>query len=446
MRFRTWVMATCLGFASAAGWGQTPPAPEQLLRELGCAGCHDGVPADSAIRDKAPDLSQAGLRFNPDYLLGFLQYPVRIRQNMGASRMPDFRLDEREALALALFLSEQVPEGRELPDRGPQPATEKARTLHPEVTPVLGRQIFRALNCVACHRQSSIPAWKLKNAPDLSFEGARVRPEWLTAYLRAPQPVRPFGFYPGSGSRHPDFHLSQQEVEILAPYLEQRRGVFDSLPHAFQPKRLLNFSMDKAAKLLKDKLPCLGCHRLGTEGGIVGPDLSSLRDRLQPEFVYQMVRDPRRVMPETIMPKVGLPPGTLELIVNYLLQQELPARPVSYLSLAETVPNFHQEFTGGRRLHVKYCAPCHGVAGDGAGYNASYLPVPPLKHADSTSMARLPDDVLFDGIFVGGYVMNKSGRMPPWGYTLDPGEIRQLVAYLRQLCRCQGPAWSRQPR
>lgn len=151
-------------------------------------------------------------------------------------------------------------------------------------------------------------------------------------------------------------------------------------------------------------------------------------------------------MPETVMPKVDLPPATLELIVNYLLQQDLSRRPVSYLSLVEHPPHFHQELSRGQSLHLKYCAPCHGVTGDGAGYNAEYLPVPPARHADSTSMSRLSDDVMFDAIFAGGYVMNKSNRMPPWGYSLEPGEIRQLVAYIRRLCRCGGPPWSRQTR
>ncbi len=435
-------MAMCLGPLGATCLAQGSPSPEELLRDLGCAGCHDGIPADTTIREKAPDLSQAGLRYSPDYLLGFLQYPVRIRQNMGASRMPNFHLDEREALALALFLSEQVPAGREQPDRGPQDATKQAKALHPEVTAALGRQIFYALHCVACHKQSSIVVWKHKDVPDLSFEGARVRPEWLVAYLRAPQPIRPFGFYPGSGSRHPDFQLSEREVETLTAYLAQRKGIFDSLPRSFQPRPLLAFSMDKAEKLLKDKVPCLGCHRLGAEGGIVGPDLSAVRERLQPQFVYQMVRDPRSVMPETVMPKVDMPPATVELIVNYLLQHQLPRRPVSYLSLVAHPPHFHQEHHGGQSLHVKYCAPCHGVTGDGAGYNAGYLPVSPARHADSTSMSRLSDDVMFDAIYAGGYVMNKSNRMPPWGYTLEPGEIRQLVAYIRRLCRCGGPSWS----
>jgi mono/diheme cytochrome c family protein len=438
------LLASIPVLAYAAGLAaQAAPTGEQLVRELGCARCHDGLPADSGIRDKAPDLTEAGLRYSPDYLFGFLQYPVRVRKNLGASRMPNFHLDEREALALVLFLGAQVPRGQAPPDRGPQEASDKARAHYPDVTAAMGRDIFRALNCVGCHRQSSIDPLEHKNAPTLAVEGARVTSAWLVGYLRAPRPIRLFGFYPGSGSRHPDFRLSDDEVRTVAEYLQGRRGVFDSLPHAFAPQHLSDFAMGKAKALIDDKLPCLGCHRLGDEGGIVGPDLSSVSERLQPGFVYEMVRDPSRIVPETVMPKVNMSPATLALIANYLVQQRLPRRTADYLSLVEHPPHSYQELTGGQRLHVKYCAPCHGVGGTGAGYNAQYLPVAPTKHADATTMAALPDDVVFDAISAGGYVMHKSNRMPPWGATLTPSEIRALIAYIRSVCRCQGPDWSR---
>ena len=447
VRFRWSLRGTsllcCLGAPCLA---QEPPSAELLLRDLGCGACHDGVAADSNIRDKAPDLTYAGFRYRPDYLLGFLRYPVRVRQNLGYSRMPNFQLDERESLALTLFLAEQITTGTSRPDYGPQEAVQQARALYPDVTAQLGEQIFRALNCVACHKQSSVKAPTARNAPGLGIEGARVTREWLAAYLRAPTPIRRGGFFPGTGSRHPDFRLSESEVQTLTTDLLTRRGAFDSLPRSFNRGPLLAFSSAKAEQLLKDKLPCLGCHRLGSEGGIVGPDLSSLSARLQPEFVYQMIRDPRRVMPTTVMPQVEMPAATLDLIVNYLVQQNLPRERAPYLSLVTYPPQFPEGLERGRRLHVTYCAPCHGTSGDSAGYNAAFLPVPPARHADSSAMARRPDDTLFDGIYAGGYVLDKSARMPPWGATLERRDIRELVHYIRQLCRCSGPSWSRDNR
>jgi mono/diheme cytochrome c family protein len=81
--------------------------------------------------------------------------------------------------------------------------------------------------------------------------------------------------------------------------------------------------------------------------------------------------------------------------------------------------------------------------GKGNGPNARHLPVKPAAHADAAAMSLRPDDSLFDAIAGGGAVMGKSPRMPAFGATLTRAEIRALVAYIRDLCECQGPAWSR---
>jgi mono/diheme cytochrome c family protein len=95
---------------------------------------------------------------------------------------------------------------------------------------------------------------------------------------------------------------------------------------------------------------------------------------------------------------------------------------------------------------LKYCAACHGINGDGQGYNAKFLPKTPASHADQAYMSTRPDDTLFDGIHAGGYILNKHHFMPPWGQTLTSQEIRKLVVYMRKLCQCEGPAWSRDNR
>ncbi len=58
-------------------------------------------------------------------------------------------------------------------------------------------------------------------------------------------------------------------------------------------------------------------------------------------------------------------------------------------------------------------------------------------------MSLRPDDTLFDAIAAGGYILGKSNRMPAFGQTLSNAEMRGLVRYIRELCRCEGPAWSR---
>ena len=94
-------------------------------------------------------------------------------------------------------------------------------------------------------------------------------------------------------------------------------------------------------------------------------------------------------------------------------------------------------------LYRTWCAGCHGITGRGDGPNAKALPVPPARHADAATMSQRPDDTLYDTIDGGGAIMNRSARMPAFGGSLSPTQIRALVAHIRSLCRCVGPAWSR---
>ena len=207
------------------------------------------------------------------------------------------------------------------------------------------------------------------------------------------------------------------------------------------PRHLSAFDVAKAEWLIRNRLPCLGCHELGGEGGRIGPSLSGLKGRLAPDRVYSMIRDPL-----SVMPRVPMSQATLELIASYLVQREpTHVAPLSAPPAAVGPPSTNQSSLP-ENLYGRYCSPCHGVRGGGDGYNARFLPVRPTAHADSTYMSGRSDDELFDAIYAGGYVMNRSNRMPPFGQTLAREQIWSLVRYLRTLCRCEGPAWSRDNR
>jgi mono/diheme cytochrome c family protein len=134
---------------------------------------------------------------------------------------------------------------------------------------------------------------------------------------------------------------------------------------------------------------------------------------------------------------------TLDLIANYLLQQQALKSDSPYPLLVDNPAHFSQGRTHEESLYLKYCAACHGVNGDDEGYNAKFLPKTPARHADKAYMSTRPDDTLFDGVHAGGYIPNKHHLMPPWGQTLKNEEIWQLVAFMRRLRQCEGPAWSR---
>jgi mono/diheme cytochrome c family protein len=201
------------------------------------------------------------------------------------------------------------------------------------------------------------------------------------------------------------------------------------------------FARAKAESLLRDHLPCLGCHKLNGAGGTIGPDLTTVRERRSSAYVASIIADPQRVVPGSAMPRTAMPASTRELITRYLASQ--PGNAEGSVPVSGGSPPDANGAPNGAALYAKWCAACHGETGRGDGPNAASLPVKPAAHSSRDAMAARPDDSLFDTIAAGGAVMNRSPRMPAFGATLSTAQIRALVRHIRTLCRCEGPAWSR---
>jgi mono/diheme cytochrome c family protein len=232
------------------------------------------------------------------------------------------------------------------------------------------------------------------------------------------------------GSRPLDGSLLSRAMRLLL-------ALCLSLPLAAQQAQLTPFAEQKARALLRDHLPCLGCHELDGDGGRIAPSLTSVAQRRSAAYIEAMVADPQRVVPGAAMPRTLMPKATRDVVVALLTRGAAQGE-----RLAErTVPGVPAMQAAD--LYVKWCAACHGARGGGDGPNAERLPVRPAVHSSSAAMSARSDDALFDAIAGGGSVMGKSARMPAFGATLSPAEIRSLVAYIRQLCACAGPSWSR---
>jgi mono/diheme cytochrome c family protein len=211
------------------------------------------------------------------------------------------------------------------------------------------------------------------------------------------------------------------------------------------------FARAKAESLLRDQLPCLGCHTLDGSGGKLAPELSIVRSRRDSAYIERIVADPQGTVPGTLMPHTPMPSAWRTLIVRYLGGNTTNAGPTlatrATAASALTPPALQPVSSppadsSAPALYARFCAACHGTRGDGDGPNASSLPVPPARHASRDAMSARSDDALYDTIAGGGAIMNRSPRMPAFGTTLSPTQIRALVRHIRSLCNCTGPAWS----
>jgi mono/diheme cytochrome c family protein len=442
----TWTVLLLTLLAS----GATPAAQErgaQLARSLGCGACHAGMPGVSAIREAAPRLGEGGASVPAAFAFSYLADPTPRRTGIEPARMPDFRLSEEERLALALYLADGPGE-----EGAAQETGEIAQALErfPHVTAREGELLFKGLGCAGCHGiEEPLPV-----GPDLSTSGLRLQDEWVRSFLAAPGTVRPAGTHPGTGSRMPDFRLSPEEVSDLSTFLASRdQGV---PPSGEAGPSLTPWGERRAETYLTDRLSCLGCHQWKGEGGRLAPALDHVASRLTPEAIRSTVLHPEELVGWSVMPPSRFRADILEEVASFLQVGSDGARAVA--SEPETLPwaerqAFLREFTrspgeggvaspAGEGVYVRYCAACHGSSGDGQGFNAPYLPASPTVHADSARMAVRPDDTLYDGIAAGGWVLDRSHRMPAFGRLLTPAQIRDAVAYIRTLCRCGQPSWA----
>ena len=224
------------------------------------------------------------------------------------------------------------------------------------------------------------------------------------------------------------------------------------------PAKLTRFERAKAESLLRRQLPCLGCHTLEGNGGTLGPELATVRDRRDPVYIARMIRDPQGTVAGTRMPHTPMPPAWRALVVTYLggdsavrdpsagahlePRDQSPRDALRALPPALRPASSAPSDSSGAKLYALFCAGCHGLRGGGDGPNAASLPVPPARHASRDAMAARTDDALYDAIAGGGAVMGRSPRMPAYGTTLAPAQIRALVRHIRSLCACSGPGWS----
>lgn len=87
----------------------------------------------------------------------------------------------------------------------------------------------------------------------------------------------------------------------------------------------------------------------------------------------------------------------------------------------------------GAVIYGQFCVTCHGSSGKGDGPAAAGLNPKPADHTDAAYMGGLSDEHLYRVIQKGGAAVGKSPLMAPWGGALNDAQIRDLVAYLRQL-------------
>lgn len=233
-------------------------------------------------------------------------------------RMPDFRLspDDARALTIALMsLTDDTVSSR----RYEVPATERA-VFNPSDD--FGR-LERKYRCLSCH---SIRDSGDLLASDLTWEGSRVNREWLYHYLNKPYSMRRT-----ITIAMPIFHFPDEESRLMADYMSQVFVDTDIGADWYGQQTQADAERGKA---LFDEKGCIACHQLHGSGGDVGPSLTTqvpefphgtwVGDKLRGGWIYQWLKDPQALLPETIEPNLNLSDQEARDLTAFLLSLQNP--------------------------------------------------------------------------------------------------------------------------
>ena len=296
--------------------GGDPAQGRALVHNYGCYGCHDipGFEKAAKVGAELNSYADKGVeRLDFGTLKGIpkdwfawtrtkLKSPRVFRETL---KMPDYGFSEEEVTALAVFLRSLSDEGVPAGYRAPQ---KPASTYVPEGA--FGR-LVEDLNCLVCH---SIRGRGGTLAPDLTYEGSRVRREWLAGFLKNPQTLRLY-----MQERMPKFYLSEDEIETIVVYMKQVL-VNGSIPErAFAPSELTPTLASEGRRLYHEKFACQACHQLGLEGGAIGPELTNIGQRLTEGWLVAWLKGSAKLVPNVKEPQYNMSDEEARAVAAFLI-------------------------------------------------------------------------------------------------------------------------------
>ncbi|MFQ5719073.1 MAG: c-type cytochrome [Acidobacteriota bacterium] len=242
---------TAAGIAQGAdGWTGTPQEAflnGPIVAKFQCTTCHTITDDGGTV---GPILNRVGARRTQDWLRRWLKDPQSVKPN---TKMPKFDFTPEEFELLISSLTRMTtPVHADAILSGPGTPVEK------------GEELFRALDCRACHRLGKEGRFV---GPDLTWLGLRKTRDWEQVWLKDPPAFKPDTFMP-------NFHLSAPEITALSAYLETLRGQANSEAQSweFMVNMFLNNKAPRRGEFVFKRLACWGCHGEQGKGGVRNPN------------------------------------------------------------------------------------------------------------------------------------------------------------------------------
>ncbi len=198
-----------------------------------------------------------------------------------------------------------------------------------------GRELLGELNCQGCHRLPGIERPAMLG-PDLTNIGTKVSREWIYKWLKEPRTivdkdgnVAVNGYETEEEPRMPKFRLTETELRGLSGYLsvQKARAV---APYKIDARVVTAWSKNPElipqGELRFRQMFCSTCHSLAVTragetkliGGDIGPELTKVGSKVNPDWLVTWLRDPQGYLPHTRMPRYGWSDEDLFKVTQYI--------------------------------------------------------------------------------------------------------------------------------
>jgi len=334
----------------------------KLLTRYGCVSCHVLKTPEGrrlASTTAAPPLSHIAEKTPREWMFAWLKNPQAYAVT---ATMPNFELTDADARDITVFLMSQS-----------TPYLAAASQPAPPADAQAGASVYGESFCASCHATVNAAGMLVGGdvGPELTRIGSKVKPEWLTEWLRNPKTYDP-------ATAMPHYRFDQKQLGPLSGFLEAKT---DS-------DLLANVHLEPATpeqiahgKTLVTERGCASCHEIN---GIKKPDnfapeltvvgSESLTkivfapgvEHTLPDYLQAKIRQPH-TFPGAKMPQYTFTQPQVDALVTALLAQTERAQtlPAALRVAGKRESDYRPAGKAGQLMADMNCFSCHAIDGRG---------------------------------------------------------------------------------